>query len=690
MSPRIELPAMTEKSLQGRYNDLRHTAAGRDILASRSRHRGKTLPADVVRRAVDHRPFVAWDGEGADDDSGRHRYILWGNSEGYAIDGPDLSTQACLDLIFDTETQWPNSFHVIFAGKYDVNMILKDCHYMVMNRLHSTGRALYGGYRLEYAPGKFFRVTRGKQTAQIFDVWAFFGTAFVAACREYLGESPELDEIERMKKERDSFTLADLPEIREYWKSELRYLVALMNKLRENLLLAGISIASWHGPGAIASKILSMQGIKKHMRESDENVVKVLQHAYAGGRPELLKGGMQIFGGTRFDYFKANTPADQLHQYDINSAYPAAIALLPSLQGSSWEYATGHPNVIRDFGLYHIRARTEFREERDSKPYPLFWRDKHGAVYYPKDVEGWYWGTEARLLEDYPGSYDSWEILESWTLQHRDVYPFRYIYEMYDQRKEWKNAGNPAHIAYKLGLNSKYGKMAQRIGAHKGGPPAWHQLEWAGWVTASARAQLYRAMMLSPGTVVSCSTDSVFSTVPLDLPCSDKLGEWEYESADGIIAAQSGVYWLLRADKETGEPTWKPKYRGFDKGTLTVHGITDYLRRLDGDPFAVPLQATSTRFMTWSQTKGSDKWRQWITTPRELVFGSPLSKRGHYPAACPSCLSGVSLADALHPFHTCGLPWIGKTMSAAHSLPWSDYGDDSLYPDFEEDMVRTA
>lgn len=680
-----ELPGFDDVTLAGDYKTLRRTESGRQILAERLQLKGYSDSLDLRRRDIETRPFISWDGEGANDSNGRHQYILFGNSSGYEIESESLTTQECLDLIFATEVQAPNSFHIIFAGKYDVNMILRDCHYMTLDRLHRTGRAQYGGYRLGYAPGKYFSVARGDTTATIFDVWAFFACSFVQACVEYLGESELLTRIEAGKKRRSSFTFADLPYIREYFRSELGYLVRLLQTLREHLLAAGISLSKWHGPGAISSKILSTHGIKHHMQETPPEVIRVVQHAYAGGHSEQFEGGVHL---------------GEIHVQDANSMYPAFIAQLPSLRGSSWEHVS-NPATIDDFGIYRVSARTPFLAAHDAKPYPLFWRGRHGEVYYPKDIEGWYWGVEVRLLTEYQ-CYDQWHISEAWLLHTTEERPFSFIPHMYDQRREWKDAGNPAQIAYRLGLNSVYGKQAQRIGAHKGGPPTWHQLEWSGWTTAASRAHLFRAIRQRAESLISCSTDSVFSTERLDLPTSTDLGEWDYNLYHGIIAMQSGVYWLRTDDPDTKRQFpadnyprdsdglwWKPKYRGFDKGSLNAADALAYLSRLDMDPAADPLEASSTRFMTWSQTRGSQKWRQWLTTPRQLVFGSPLSKRGHYPRACPECQSGASLTEELHTFYTCGLPWIGKSMSAAHTLPWSEYGDDGTYPDYEEDMVTS-
>lgn len=642
---------------------------------------GKTLTRDMKRRLMGERAFISWDGEGITQppsgpcgDVGCHchinrqDYVLFGCSTGDELIADSLSTIQCLNLIIKVEQENPDAIHCIFAGTYDVNMILKDLHYMTMERLHATGKCQYGGFRITWAKGKFFRVTRKNVTATIFDVWAFFATSFVKACQEYLGDDETLQKISVMKNERDSFTNDDLNEMVLYYHRELDYLVKLMQKLRQNLLAAGVQLNSWHGPGAIASFMLREQGMKSHkMDDSPPKVLEILQHAYAGGRSEMFKGGHIVA---------------PVYQYDINSAYPAAMVHLPSLRGATWRRipCVRDASEVVDYGLYHIRAHTEWNPSAEYHPNPLYWRAKTGAVYFPGDVEGWYWGPEAKLLLG-ESSYTEWRILDAYILEHQGVYPFQWVEDKFAQRRAWKAAGNPAHYANKLGLNSMYGKLAQRINGMRAGAPAWHQLEWAGWITSYTRAQLYRAMMQHPEAVISCSTDSVYSLVPLDLPIGTGLGEWEYEVSDGIMILQSGVYWLLN----DGE--WKAKYRGFDKGSLTYDDGVEYLGRIDsfrgGLEDTPTLGASSKRFKTWGATNGGRDWRKWVTEPRELEFAPWYAKRAHATDLCGLCVQGVPLTESLHPMVPNSLPWVGRSMSAAHSLPWSDYGLKSEWQDID-------
>jgi hypothetical protein len=61
------------------------------------------------------------------------------------------------------------------------------------------------------------------------------------------------------------------------------------------------------------------------------------------------------------------------------------------------------------------------------------------------------------------------------------------------------------------------------------------------------------------GGLIAVETDAVFSTVPLDLPIGEGLGEWECTTFDEMIYLQSGMYFGRQGTDWTekyGEVPW--------------------------------------------------------------------------------------------------------------------------------------
>jgi hypothetical protein len=126
-----------------------------------------------------------------------------------------------------------------------------------------------------------------------------------------------------------------------------------------------------------------------------------------------------------------------------------------------------------------------------------------------------------------------------------------------------KAAGDPTEFVIKGALNSTYGVLAQNP-KHN---PKFRCVAWAGWITAATRAQLLDVLT---DDVVLLATDGILTRAPLDVPVSERLGDWETDTYDEVWCAGTGVYFCRRAD------TWdKNKTRGFESGTLTRERVLE-------------------------------------------------------------------------------------------------------------------
>lgn len=634
---------------------LRQSPDGRAVLMERDQ---LDATGRSHEKTSDIAPFVAWDGEGITYEQGMPQsYVLFGCSLGHRVISESLTTADCLDTILEAERSQPESIHVGFAFKYDAEMILRDLplrHWWTLRR-HSSVR--WAGYQITYHPGRVFRVSVRENnkttTATIYDVWGFFQGSFVKALRGWLDES-ELEEIQRIedgKAHRGNFTTADLHTyIVPYWEAELRLLVLLADRLRERLVSAGFCPSQWHGAGALATTLYRATGTRAHISRTaadlhikDKDIATILpaevndaaRHAYAGGR---------------FELFKIGHTKQRVYQYDINSAYPNGISRLPSFKDAEWELVRDPDFDSSAFALWQV-SYNDWSPEQMLKPGPLPHRSIDGRVSYPMNVSGWYWTPEAALIANSNNAI----ITAAWVCHHNGQYPFTWVRELYEERKRRKAAGDPSEKAYKLGLNSLYGKMAQRLGWQEDKPlPRFHQLEWAGWVTSFTRMMLYAAMLQAGSDLIAVETDAVFSLRPLDLDCGPGLGQWEVTEHEWMTYLQSGTYWSDHG----------AKYRGFDRDSLTHDEAMSWLQSAH---WSVPLVGTTSRFVGAGRGLGTPLHRCWITESRDLLPGRS-GKRLHLPELCRSCADGISPAVAMHPMFCSSKG--GQTFP--HHLPWLD------------------
>lgn len=609
---------------------LLRTAQGRPVVDERTR-KARTVPNRPYKYRKqpskwERRKIIAWDGEGANLDTGEHVYNLLANSLGkYIINHGGLSTEECFRFMLNHSD--PQAINVIFGGSYDVNMMLRDVPEDKIKKLWQTGSCYWKQYGIHYAHRKKFTVSeytraRGRKPIRsiiIWDVLGYFQTSFVKACRKWLGEDfagklKVFDDIQAMKDQRSSFTTDKIEDIVKYNYVECQMLVLLVEALFRAMDEAGIVLTRYDGAGSIAAALLRQNNILSHKGEIPKEVSDWSQYAYSGGRIEAPRCG--------------NLEDGMVYRYDINSAYPSACLQLPSYSGASWSfdgYWNGEPYSI---------VEVEWSYTEESPFYPLWYRCPDGRILYPHAGRGRYFGNEIEVLAQHYVEGKDYEIIGACNCDlATDAKPFTFLNHAYATRKSFDNKGSMAGQAIKLGMNSVYGKLAQQAGYRNGRIPTYHHLLWAGQITSITRSKLYSVAMQHPTTVVAFATDAVISLSEHDVPTGDRLGEWTPERFTGLTLVQAGVYWLRL------ETEWSDKYRGFDAGALQ----RDELLRCWAEN--AEYKARLTRFYGMGSAVGlnnfKDYWRVWRTEDRKLSIipdgkRQPGKRRDYAVELCPT------------------------------------------------------
>lgn len=401
-------------------------------------------------------------------------------------------------------------------------------------------------YQIKMIPRKILRIKKGgegggKTTWNHYDVWGFFQGKFEDALENWKIPSSEL--IHEGKQKRDSFTEEDLEFMVRYNAQECKTLVQLMDSLYSKLEQVKLVPASWHGAGAIASRLLAESKCRKSFKPKITKQLDEWQRfAYFGGRIELVH--------------RAKHMCD-IYSYDINSAYPHSTLTMPAIDGE-WESVSGAELKPDDFAL--VQVEWDFPNCRVG---PLPFRLENGYVLFPDHGKGIYHNIEVQAMMRYCEKWKPEGQTAPWTYKLgkalRLKRPYHYPLQAYvdgraKQRLAYKKAKDFAHIPIKLGLNALYGKFAQRP-QYQGHKPVYRQLLVAGYITAHTRAELL--LTCDPETVVLFATDSIKSKSKLDVKVGEALGEWEPEFWKEARFLMAGVYQYLGEDGK-----WHLKTRG--------------------------------------------------------------------------------------------------------------------------------
>jgi hypothetical protein len=150
--------------------------------------------------------------------------------------------------------------------------------------------------------------------------------------------------IKEFKPLRGDFRSKEIEPIREYMTGELRQLAVRMEQIRQTLEKLELFPTSWHGPGAVASALITKYKIRNHFgNDISTNVTPgspqdYAHHSFAGGRIELTQQGYLMAG--------------YLGAYDVSSAYPAGAVELPSLapEAGEWVFKTKEELQFKSLG----------------------------------------------------------------------------------------------------------------------------------------------------------------------------------------------------------------------------------------------------------------------------------------------------------------------------------------------------
>lgn len=461
-----------------------------------------------------------------------------------------------------------------------------------------------GPFQVEYIPHKEFKVRKvigvnyEDNRTPIYSPWTivsdvgqFFQTSFLQTLEKWeIGTAEEREMIRKGKSMRAGFAGMD-DEIRAYNSLECLLLRDLMYAFRTTCMETGYVPSKWQGPGHLATAMLKKHGIPKRDSVpilSNFQFKDLANAAYYGGRFETTAVG------------PVNRP---VWQYDINSAYPDVLRTLPCLIHGSWRRVKERPNEGLWFG------RTYFYHPPIGYLSQLPIRDKTGNIKYPREGHGVYWSTELEAAES---AGTDIRVTESWVYEeHCQCRWFDFIDDYYERRL--RLGKTTKGYVLKLGGNSIYGKIAQSIGYAPFANPVW-----AGLITAGCRAKIIKAYSQAPDDCYMIATDGIFMGKQLDLPVSNKLGEWEETYHEGgMFIVQPGIYFLSSGDVKT---------RGVERGR--IHKMRSefeqqWQKYVDSHGTDFTISVPVDNFITATQALARRKWNTagtWEHTTRELSF----------------------------------------------------------------------
>lgn len=444
----------------------------------------------------------------------------------------DISANSVIEFLFHKKYQ--SSWNFFYNLGYDAEVILKllDEQLQVYRRTNRL-EFKFEDYKLSYVYDKIFRITKGHHSVVFYDIAQYFHAKLPDAYEINTGKILP-DNYKKLKQKRNGFS----PRFYSHNKNKVRDYCITDCKLTKELAEYWINhfhgafqihCKKWISSGYLAEKVLINSRIEiPRFNTIPYEIQKLAWSVVAhGGRFEITKRG---FIGS------ANL-------YDINSAYPSAIAKIPDLSKGDWIRSA---SINQDAKLGFFRIIADIPDDKHIGPFPF---KKGNRIFFPTGR----FETIVTLHELLAcKSRKYFQILDSWQfVPISDNYPYQeFVEDLYQKRLVLKQNDDPLQLPIKIILNSIYGKTGQK---KNGIGNLFNPVIFVS-ITGMIRGQLYKFVMENnlESETIAFATDSILTKKQLDLK-SDKLGEFSFvKHADDCYILQNGYNYMNGQWKNRG------------------------------------------------------------------------------------------------------------------------------------------
>lgn len=319
---------------------------------------------------------------------------------------------------------------------YDVTGLVKHLAPKIVKKLFVEGECYFEETFLKYIPGKYFRVSQHGYTFHHYDLYSFFQMSLDRAAEKFGVAERKMKVSRRFVSSLNRARYFAEAAYREKWNAYARQDCIVLQRLTDKLIDAlreiGHSQRHIYSPGYVAKGYLKRNNVKFGTLPAEH--LPFVDKCFHGACVEI--------------YQRGNFP--KAYSYDVKSAYPYAISLLPDFENARY-YKTRTPKTKH----YYAKVRV-WMEEAEFYPLPAL---RANIVRFPR-----YFGhiayvtnEEIDVLNEIGARYEFLDVLNVECDESSLPYE-SFINTVFQKR----NGGAFESLSYKLTLNSMFGITAEK------------------------------------------------------------------------------------------------------------------------------------------------------------------------------------------------------------------------------------
>jgi hypothetical protein len=468
------------------------------------------------------------DVEAFDTETEKGNIFLIASSKKYLYSSSYISFKNLIEFLFKNGKKL-NFFYNI---KYDLNVILKP-YFTEKNLTKEEALKILEQKKIEYENytivwgNKFFKITKNKKTKYYFDIMQFYNLSLNEASKKYLNDEKIDVDVENLRYE-------DKEKVIQYCVKDAQLTLKLSLKIIDTVEKIFGKIPRHFYSKAYFSFLYVAEKLSNF-----KNIL--LPNTLPNQLLKLLcEYSFKAYHGGIFEAF-VKGKVGSCEQYDINSAYPFFIRLIPNFSLGAFVYkhkfSKNEYKKLDNISKIWCVAKVKVKYN-GFMPYQS---EKLGKVIYPITFNAYQnFLTGIEILNFFDQIEEIEEIIYFKSFKHE--LPFMNIVnELYQLKEEQRDKDKMLYNFYKIILNGIYGKMMQ----YKYNISYMFNPLVGALIPAFTRVYIYKLSKHCFSKVFAISTDSVIGLAnnKINAIVNKKIGCLKREKVyTNLYIYQIGIY----------------------------------------------------------------------------------------------------------------------------------------------------
>ena len=501
------------------------------------------------------------------------RCFLISDSEGnYKNDKEFIDLKGLLEYLNQKKYRTTNNW--FYNLEYDTNAILHFLTFEERQFIASFNYVDYDKYRISIIPKKELKISvlqdnKLLHTTAFYDLAQFYNfKKLEILAKDTIHNKVYVSDISQINKDKYYSNTEYFNLINNRCIIDCKIAVIKADELTNNINKI-VRINKYRSKASIARRYV-LENITHNLKLPSNKMLDAALKSYHAGHIETCKIGL----------------FNNIHNYDLKSAYPSFIAELYETNGKYLHNSEYEPDTAYSFYLVKIDYDNDYLS-------PLWFLKSSNNYHITGKIQTWI--TQPEIEYFMANGYDL-QIIKAYHIKktrHTEKPFYNIIHDLYKERLKAKDNKDEIELVYKVILNSIYGVTLNTIHKKELSDIETDEFEiqnhkvlfyqstykatnmynpvFGTYITAGTRAKLFTDFNKKLDQIVSVNTDGVYMHSKSDnISISSRLGDYGYKHYQKMMFMGSGRYFIFTNDEIDNKES---RFRSVPKQSSDIYNM---------------------------------------------------------------------------------------------------------------------